>query len=364
MLRRPIVTAVLLVLAAAGFVRVSAQDATPAATRGPRLTAILVSATNAPLRVPGSDGLEHLEYDLVVTNAFASPVTLTAVEVMHPTAPPAAPRRATPWWRRPSRSSARRRPPRSPRSATVAVVIDSRCRPTGARAAHPPDRLRSPPRRARGGPHRQPPSRRPRTGRRPPPAGGARPAPARPRLAHRQQLLRRVHAPPRRPQCRRRRPPRQARDLRHRLGPAPGGPALRGRRDAQRAVFRLRRGGRRAAAGTVVFVRDGLPEETPDQPTAVEQPADFGGNQVIVRIGPGVCASYAHLQPAASRWPSATRSGRAAPGEAGQQRELARPAPALRALDGPDPLRRTACRSCSTATPWRGRSLRTRTSPR
>ena len=47
-----------------------------------------------------------------------------------------------------------------------------------------------------------------------------------------------------------------------------------------------------AAAGTVVFVRDGQPEGTPyASPTGVE------GNEVIVRIGPGVWAFYAHLQP-------------------------------------------------------------------
>ncbi len=45
-------------------------------------TAILVSATNEPLRVMGSDGMEHLNYDLVITNAFAVPVTLTSLEVL------------------------------------------------------------------------------------------------------------------------------------------------------------------------------------------------------------------------------------------------------------------------------------------
>src|SRR4029079_12091507 len=34
-----------------------------------------------PLSVPGSDGLRHVEYDLVVTNAAATPATLTVVEV-------------------------------------------------------------------------------------------------------------------------------------------------------------------------------------------------------------------------------------------------------------------------------------------
>ncbi|WP_216320620.1 M23 family metallopeptidase [Deinococcus aestuarii] len=45
-------------------------------------TALLVASTNDPLRVLGSDGLEHLEYDLLFTNVFTAPVTLTSVEVL------------------------------------------------------------------------------------------------------------------------------------------------------------------------------------------------------------------------------------------------------------------------------------------
>ena len=58
-----------------------AQDATPVASpaAGVKTTAIVVSATNDPLRVSGSDGLDHLEYDLLVTNGFAAPVTLTSI---------------------------------------------------------------------------------------------------------------------------------------------------------------------------------------------------------------------------------------------------------------------------------------------
>ncbi|HYH12930.1 MAG TPA: hypothetical protein VD789_11290, partial [Thermomicrobiales bacterium] len=46
------------------------------------VTAILVSSTNDPLRVAGSDGMDHLEYDLIVTNAFPEPVTITQIEVL------------------------------------------------------------------------------------------------------------------------------------------------------------------------------------------------------------------------------------------------------------------------------------------
>jgi murein DD-endopeptidase MepM/ murein hydrolase activator NlpD len=53
-----------------------------------------------------------------------------------------------------------------------------------------------------------------------------------------------------------------------------------------------------AAAGTVVHVRDGQPEETPNMsPAHVDEPAAVGGNQVMVEIAPGVWMFYAHLQP-------------------------------------------------------------------
>jgi hypothetical protein len=52
------------------------------------------------------------------------------------------------------------------------------------------------------------------------------------------------------------------------------------------------------ANGEVVFVRDALPDETPNRPPAqIKQPLDFAGNQVVVRIGPGVFATYAHVLP-------------------------------------------------------------------
>ena len=77
------VVAVALVLAATGFVPVAAQEATSASQPTDReLTAIVVSAIGGPIGVPGSDGLEHIEYDLVVTNVFSAPVRLTAIEVI------------------------------------------------------------------------------------------------------------------------------------------------------------------------------------------------------------------------------------------------------------------------------------------
>ena len=51
-------------------------------------TALLVASTNAPLRVLGSDGQEHLEYDLILTNVFTIPVTLTEIDLRGPEGTP------------------------------------------------------------------------------------------------------------------------------------------------------------------------------------------------------------------------------------------------------------------------------------
>ncbi len=58
----------------------SASIPTPPASVPP--TAIVVTSTSMPLRLAGSDGLVHLEYDLIVTNAFTAPVTLTSITVL------------------------------------------------------------------------------------------------------------------------------------------------------------------------------------------------------------------------------------------------------------------------------------------
>ena len=83
----------LLVLVALGSViglaappREAAGQATPVAPPGwtAETTALLVTAIHDPLRVTGSDGMVHLEYDLVLTNVFTTPVTLTAIDVLTP----------------------------------------------------------------------------------------------------------------------------------------------------------------------------------------------------------------------------------------------------------------------------------------
>jgi hypothetical protein len=57
---------------------ISLADAGPAAAN---TTALQVTAVTAPQRVHGSDGREHIEYDLVSTNSLSGQVTLTSLVV-------------------------------------------------------------------------------------------------------------------------------------------------------------------------------------------------------------------------------------------------------------------------------------------
>jgi hypothetical protein len=55
---------------------------------------------------------------------------------------------------------------------------------------------------------------------------------------------------------------------------------------------------RSVADGTVIYVRDGMPDQSPSgEVTGIERPEDFGGNQVMVEIAPDIYAWYAHLAP-------------------------------------------------------------------
>ena len=63
-------------LAAIAAASLGAPD--PAASNS---TALEVTAVGAPQRVHGSDGREHIDYDLVITNSFTAEVTLTSLVV-------------------------------------------------------------------------------------------------------------------------------------------------------------------------------------------------------------------------------------------------------------------------------------------
>jgi len=73
----------LLALLASGLVtpRVSAQ-ATPVPPSGEQYTPVIASVPSPPRWFTGSDGKVHLAYELLLTNAFAVPITVTAVDVL------------------------------------------------------------------------------------------------------------------------------------------------------------------------------------------------------------------------------------------------------------------------------------------
>jgi hypothetical protein len=77
--RRPVLLVLALVCFAPMASRPSEADGLTTVS-----TAVLVTPLNEPHMVRGDDGRDHVEYDLLVTNAFAAPVTVTAVEVTSP----------------------------------------------------------------------------------------------------------------------------------------------------------------------------------------------------------------------------------------------------------------------------------------
>jgi len=282
----------------------------PGTSASDQPTALLVSATNRPLRVPGSDGLQHLEYDLIVTNVFTTPVSLTALEVrsdsgrallrltgddlatvteglltQSPVTPPAT----------------------VPTSGGVAIVID-----VAVPAGEVPSRLTN--------------------------VIDYTVPPDAPALALLGETTGEITGPT------------LSVDLRHPLVIAPplhgagwmslqgccrvGMPglppnghrslryALGGKRITLAETFAIDwvqlRDGRyfdadgdtidqypyygsdvlAVADGKVVFTRDDMPDEIPNQPpTHVKKPIDFAGNQVVLKLGAKRYAVYAHLQP-------------------------------------------------------------------
>ena len=55
------------------------------------------------------------------------------------------------------------------------------------------------------------------------------------------------------------------------------------------------------ADGTVVSIQDGKPDTTPNTAIIPKTKSDFGGNQVVLEIAPNIFAVYAHLQPGSLR---------------------------------------------------------------
>jgi len=277
------------------------QVATPvvSTTTGDATTAIVVSATNDPLRVAGSDGVDHLEYDLLVTNGFTAPVTLTSIEVVDPDGESLLTLEGDALVSATQPLIGRTPTAAVPTSGTVAVVMDVTV-PSGygvERLGHhitydvAPD---APVRSLIGsfavdGPE----------------------LPVDPRSAT-------VLAPPLRGGgwfanngcC--------AAESVHRAIRVPVGGAYIGKQEIFSIDFAQLRDGQAftgdgsrpedwfgfgaeilaVADGTIVAIQEGYPEQVPLQPaTGMTRPQDFGGNSIILQIAPGVYAYYGHLQP-------------------------------------------------------------------
>lgn len=267
-----------------------------------RTTALLVSAIHDPLRVTGSDGLVHLEYDLVLTNLFTTPVTITAIDVLNPEGQSLL-RLEGDALRAMTRPLFGITPTDVvPQSGALAAMLDVVVLPDqvperlthhityelppdapalaiiGSREIRGPDLTVdpfspieiAPPLRGAGWMN----------------ANGCCAA-----SAHRSAIL--------------------AVDGSHLVKFetfAIDWIRLEGTRfyagDGARNEDHFAFGADilAVADGTVAFVRDGMPEETPFQPSkSLRQPLDYGGNEVVLEIAPGVFAFYAHMQPGSIR---------------------------------------------------------------
>jgi hypothetical protein len=301
----------LLVLVALGSViglaaplREASGQATPVAPPGvtARTTALVVTAIHDPLRVMGSDGTVHLEYDLILTNVFTAPVSITAIEVLTTDDQSLLRLEGDALEAMTQPLFGRTPTDLVPESGAVAVLLDVVVPPeqVPARLTHritydlAPDASNlaiigsheivgpelavdtftpvviAPPVRGTGWVN----------------ANGCCDA-----SAHRSARL--------------------AVDGSHLVKfelfaidwiRLEGTRLFTGDGTRNEDYFAFGAELLAVADGTVAFVRDGLPEDTPNEPpTTVHQPLDYGGNEVVLELEPGVYAFYAHLQPGSIR---------------------------------------------------------------
>jgi hypothetical protein len=261
-------------------------------------TALTVSAVNPPIRLFGSDGKTHLEYDLILQSMFNAPVTVTSIEVLAPDgasllklAGDDVAKVTTPAFVGPPTAVV-------PPSGALGTVID-----VVVRADNVPERLN----------HRI--SYRPGTSE----VGAI--------VGTRDIVGPELDVDPRQPAVIS--TPLKGRawlnansccvaDTPHRRGRiAVDGNSIKKFEEFAVDWVQLRDGllfdgdGSRneqwygfgadvvaVADGSVAAVFDGMPEQTPGVPaTGLRGPRDYSGNHVSLQISPGVWAVYAHLQP-------------------------------------------------------------------
>ena len=335
----------MLIVVALGSLLGVASTAGPGTRQQPatttQTTALLVASTNAPLRVLGSDGLEHLEYDLVFTNVFTAPVTLTAIEVLSPEggellrlAGDALAASTQPVFSGEPSAEV-------PVAGTVATVIDLALAAdrVPARITHrisydlPADApaLTLIGSRTLNGPALTVDPRTalviasPLRGDGWLTANGCCAADS----IHRFLRLAVAGSDLTKPET-------FAIDWVQ----LQGGRLFTGDGARNEQWFAFGAEVLAAAEGTVVSVRDDMPEETPNQPTvAVLRPEDYGGNNVVIQIAPVVWALYAHLQPGSIRVAVGDRVAPGQPlGRLGNTGNSTAPHLHFQLADGPDVL--------------------------
>src|SRR5262245_43655466 len=287
----------IVILMAAVFALALPAYGRPAEQEPGRPTAIVVSPIHEAQVVRGDDGMDHVEYELLVVNAVEQPVTLTSLTVLDPTVKELT-RIDGPALVATTQTLLDKKPlSKIPASAAAAVHVDLIVPPDTApeRVTHRLDY--SVPAGTSTAVFVNPPvihgpevaiNRRPATVIKPPLKGNGW-------LATTACCTPNVH-----------RDLRVVVDGRRIETPetfAVDWALLKGERvyeadgasneqfyDYGANVFAV-------ADGTVVSVQDGKPDTTPNKAMTPKTLSDFGGNHVILQIAPNVFAAYEHLKP-------------------------------------------------------------------
>jgi Peptidase family M23 len=114
------------------------------------------------------------------------------------------------------------------------------------------------------------------------------------------------------------------------------------------------------ADGTVVYIQDGMPDETPFVSMVPKSKSDYGGNNIILKIAPNVFAWYAHLRQGSVtvKVGDAVKAG-APIAKLGNSGPSEGPHLHFGLLDKPDPVAGRSLPFVLDSSPWTARSIST-----